>query len=102
MNWGCLLRATGTPSVSPTTDSANVMTITTAAVWSQATTVRGELGSKAVNFMLDSGSSVSLVESNTLLYCIVLYKLLYKTFKMEYKRTGKKKENTQIMKMIGM
>jgi len=42
------------------------MIVTVAAVRSQATTVRGELGGKAVNVMLDSGSSVSLVESNTL------------------------------------
>ena len=39
------------------------------------------------------------------LYYIVLYRLLYKTSKMEYKRKGKKnkkKENIQITKMIGI
>jgi len=52
--------------VSPTTDPANVMVVTVAAIRSQAITVRGELGGKAVDVMLDSGSSVSQVESNTL------------------------------------
>ena len=42
------------------------MIVTVAAVRSQATTVRGELGGKAVDVMLDSGSSVLLVECNTL------------------------------------
>ena len=54
------------PSVSPTTNPANVMIVTVAAVRSQATTVRGELGGKAVDVMLHSGSSVSLVEFTTL------------------------------------
>jgi len=34
-------------------------------------------------------------------YCIVLYRLLYRTSKVEYKRTGKK-ENIHIIKMIGI
>ena len=51
--------------MSPITYSANVVTV--AVVRSQATTVQGELGGKAVDLMLDSGSSVSLVESGTLI-----------------------------------
>jgi len=51
-------------SVSPITHSFNLVTVTV--VRSQTTTVRGELGKKAVDVILDSGSSVSLVESNTL------------------------------------
>ena len=42
------------------------MTVTVAVVRSQATTVKGELGGKAVDVMLDSASSVSLVQSSTL------------------------------------
>ena len=47
-------------------DLTNVMTVTVAVVRSQATTVKGELSGKAVDVMLDSGSSVSLVQSSTL------------------------------------
>ena len=54
------------PSISPITDLTNVMTVTVALVKSQATIVKGELGGKAVDVMLDSGSSVSLVQSSTL------------------------------------
>ena len=53
------------PSVSPITYSANVVTVTVAVVRSQATTVQGKLGGKAVDVILDSGSSVSLVKSGT-------------------------------------
>jgi len=42
------------------------MTVTVAVVRSQAVVVRGELGDKTVDIMLDSGFSVSLVQSITL------------------------------------
>ena len=42
------------------------MTVTVAVVKSQATIVKGQLGGVAVDLMLDSGSSVSLVQCDTL------------------------------------
>ena len=61
-------------SMSPTTNSADVMPVTVAVVRSQATMVKGELGGVAVDVMLDSGSSVSLVQ-----YAIHDYKGLLDT-----------------------
>jgi len=54
------------PSISPHTNLMDVMTITVAVVKSQATIVQGQLGGVAVDFMLDSGSSVSLVQCDIL------------------------------------
>ena len=51
------------PPISPTAD---VMTVTVAVVKCQATIVKGVLGGVAVDIMLDSGSSVSLVRCDLL------------------------------------
>lgn len=51
------------PPISLTTD---VMTVTVAVVKCQATIVKEELGGVAVDIMLDSGSSVSLVRCDLL------------------------------------
>jgi len=60
---GRLHWATGVPpSISPHTNLMDVMTVTVAVVKSQATIVQGQLGGFAVDFMLNSGSSVSLVK----------------------------------------
>jgi len=54
-------------TISPITDLKDIMTVTVAVVKSQATMVEGELGYVTVDFMLDSGSAVSLVQCDVLL-----------------------------------
>ena len=51
------------PSTSLTSD---ITTVTVAAVKCTATTIKGKLGEAAVEFMLDSGSSVSLIQYDLL------------------------------------
>ena len=53
-------------SISPHIDLKDVLTVTVAVVKSQATTVKGQLGGVSVDLMLDSGSSVSLVQCDIL------------------------------------
>jgi len=54
--------AQGNLSISSINNLNNVMTVTVAVVRSQATIVKRELSGKAVDVMLNSGSSVSLVQ----------------------------------------
>jgi len=53
-------------SISPHIDLRDVLTVTVAVVKSQATIVKGQLGSVSVDLMLDSGLSVSLVQCDIL------------------------------------
>ena len=53
-------------TTSPDSDSHTNTIITVAAIKSTATLVKGKLGGVSVEVMLDSGSSVSLVQFDTL------------------------------------
>jgi len=65
---GRLYRATGVPTLKPQYHNDNSPTIiTVAAIKSSATVIKGMLGGVDIQLMLDSGSSVSLVQSDVLL-----------------------------------
>ena len=54
------------PLVSPPNNSDDITMVTVTAVKSKATMIKGKFGGVEIEFMLDSGSSVSLVQSDVL------------------------------------